>query len=373
MIDPSLTFSSFVIGSSNSLAADAGRRVAALPGASYNPLVIVGRGGSGKTHLLHAIANEAQVLRGGEAVLMLSAAAWELDPPPEVDAATVLIDDLHLLADEPGAQQAFAAGALQALADGAQVVLSARAADSSLFNGALRRLIGSGLVVELEDLDRTLASHLITRFESTAGTRLAPEAREELIARTATPGELLRALGQVAAHFDENGQEITREQLLSVLEPAAKANPLDEFGAFLEDVTRILAVAVESVPWRRKLAEAIGEWEAQGIRTDRLKRALEGQDSPDVEALLEGFASDAGRLLEIRKGMGPDAANLILDDPDRLAAAEDAYRVWLGRSSASFGDAPAEVFRTVDPWFVDPDRLVLSAFDLEGRIPGDRR
>ena len=51
------TFENFVVGSSNRFAHAAAKAVANMPAESYNPLLIYGESGLGKTHLLYAIAN----------------------------------------------------------------------------------------------------------------------------------------------------------------------------------------------------------------------------------------------------------------------------------------------------------------------------
>jgi chromosomal replication initiator protein len=59
-INPAYTFDTFVVGPTNSLAHAAAYAIGENLGKIYNPLYIYGSTGLGKTHLLHAIANEVK-------------------------------------------------------------------------------------------------------------------------------------------------------------------------------------------------------------------------------------------------------------------------------------------------------------------------
>jgi len=60
ILNPSYTFDSFVVGSSNQYAYTIAKSIAEKPGVVYNPVFIYGPTGLGKTHLIHAIGNYSQ-------------------------------------------------------------------------------------------------------------------------------------------------------------------------------------------------------------------------------------------------------------------------------------------------------------------------
>src|SRR5207237_10095459 len=66
---PSAAFplAAYAVGPSNEVAVSAARAVLKHPGKKYNPLVLVGKSGLGKTHLLNAIGLE--LARGKRAVV----------------------------------------------------------------------------------------------------------------------------------------------------------------------------------------------------------------------------------------------------------------------------------------------------------------
>ena len=65
-LDPSYTFESFVEGKSNQLGKAAAVQVANNPGRAYNPLLLYGGTGLGKTHLMHAAGNHMRAQNRGD-------------------------------------------------------------------------------------------------------------------------------------------------------------------------------------------------------------------------------------------------------------------------------------------------------------------
>lgn len=62
-LDPDKNFDNFIVGASNQFAHAAANAVATCPADAYNPLVLYGESGSGKSHLLSAIGNDLIQMR----------------------------------------------------------------------------------------------------------------------------------------------------------------------------------------------------------------------------------------------------------------------------------------------------------------------
>ncbi|MHB1921571.1 MAG: chromosomal replication initiator protein DnaA, partial [Chitinophagaceae bacterium] len=73
-LNPNYTFDAYIEGDCNRVARRAGKTVAEKPGGtSFNPLVLYGGVGLGKTHLAQAIGNEVKKHHTGKSVLYVSA------------------------------------------------------------------------------------------------------------------------------------------------------------------------------------------------------------------------------------------------------------------------------------------------------------
>ncbi len=111
-------------------------------------------------------------------------------------------------------------------------------------------------------------------------------------------------------------------------------------------------------------------WEGEGIRTRRLEEALRADTPPDVDRLVDGFARDAARLLDIRAALGSHPRGRTLNDPDDLQTAESLLHAVPARTASVADFLPPESDETEspDPWFFDPLRAALQWTGVDERL-----
>jgi chromosomal replication initiator protein len=119
-LDPHYTFESFVEGTSNQLGKAAAMQVAQNPGRAYNPLLLYGGTGLGKTHLMHAIGHFVRAQRPHAKVFFVSAEKFMNEMIYAIQHATtlefkaryrsadlLLIDDIQFLEGKESTQEEF--------------------------------------------------------------------------------------------------------------------------------------------------------------------------------------------------------------------------------------------------------------------------
>lgn len=226
-LDPNYTFDSFVEGKSNQLGKAAAIQVATNPGRAYNPLLLYGGTGLGKTHLMHAAGNlirennprtKVMYLRSEQFVSAMIDALRNKNMDEfkrrfrEVDA--LLIDDIQFFAGKNTTQEEFF-HTFNALFEGKQqIILTCDRYPKEVENlePRLKSRLGWGLSVAIEPPDfETRAAILLSKAQS-KGMNL-PEEVALLIAKRMRSNvrDLEGALNTLAARGNFLGRAITLE------------------------------------------------------------------------------------------------------------------------------------------------------------------
>jgi chromosomal replication initiation ATPase DnaA len=182
---PAFTREGFEMGTSNQLAVHAADAVISSPGVKYNPLLIHGASGVGKTHLLHAIGNALVQARGSRMVVACVHAQQFIDELiASIQGGTIerwraryrsvdalLIDDVHFVADKERTQEELFLLFNEIVAAGRQVVLTSDQPPAAVpdLEARLRSRFEGGLVVPIQAPDRALREKLFARFLAAAG------------------------------------------------------------------------------------------------------------------------------------------------------------------------------------------------------------
>jgi chromosomal replication initiator protein len=186
-LDPRFTFETYRLGRANALAAAAARRVIEGDGLAFNPLYVHASVGLGKTHLLQAIAWQAQMgprprrfiyltaerfVYRFVAALKANAALAFKDQLRGIDV--LLIDDMQFL--QGRATQTEFCHLLNALIDASrQVVVAADRPPSDLesLDERVRSRLAGGLVAEISPPDEQMRCEILEAKAALARTRCA--------------------------------------------------------------------------------------------------------------------------------------------------------------------------------------------------------
>jgi chromosomal replication initiator protein len=174
-LNPNYTFDNFIEGDCNRLARNAGLAIARKPGGTaFNPLVVFGEVGLGKTHLAQAIGNEVEATLPSKTVLYVSAEKFTNQIIQAIKNTSVndfvnfylmvdvlIMDDIQFVSGKQKTQEIFFHIFNQLHQNGKQVILTSDRAPKDL-EGIEDRLISRfkwGLSADLQapDLETRMA------------------------------------------------------------------------------------------------------------------------------------------------------------------------------------------------------------------------
>ncbi len=243
-------FEAMVVGSFNRFSHAAANSVVSNPGTMYNPLFLFGNPGTGKTHLLSAIAQALQQpvwLSSGPRLARAVARAapagriGELEELAERSRA-LLIDDIHLLSVNEHNQDGLVKLLRRFFSASKQVVMSSAYPPRALtaMEQALDFKIASGWAVEMKAFGPEVQREILAMALQRAGF-----ANDEVA--------VTQVLGHIGEAFFDLGRWLRRLKSLAALRAAAGQ------AASLHELLPVLFVPELPVP------EPLSDEEVQGL------------------------------------------------------------------------------------------------------------
>ena len=205
---PNYTFDKYIVGDGNRMAHAAALAVAEAPGkTTFNPLVIYGGTGLGKTHLLQAIGHFAQTEGTADFVVYMTSEEFTTQYINYVvekkdstsfykkfnDVDLLLIDDIHFLGGKPGTQKEFYRIFNRLLMERKQIILSSdRSPDkiTDMMEHIINRFMG-GLITDIQPPNLETRMAILRKKAETDGLSL--------------PGEVIQ---YIAGHITSNVREL---------------------------------------------------------------------------------------------------------------------------------------------------------------------
>ncbi len=223
-LNPKYIFETFVIGSSNRFAHAAAVAVAEAPGKAYNPLLVYGDSGLGKTHLLHAIGHYVRSLFAGARVRYVSSEEFTNEFINAIrddrqdrfkrryrDVDVLLIDDIQFLEGKIQTQEEFFHTFNTLHNANKQIVITSDRAPKRLeaLEDRLRNRFEWGLITDVQPPDLETRIAILRKKAATERMTAPPDVLEFIASKIQTNiRELEGALIRVTAFASLNRQPV---------------------------------------------------------------------------------------------------------------------------------------------------------------------
>jgi chromosomal replication initiator protein len=274
-LNPSYTFDNFVEGDCNRLGRSAGIAVANKPGAtSFNPLMIYGGVGLGKTHLLQAIGNGIKDNGSDKFVLYVSSEKFtnqfinavknnslQVFSNFYMNVDVLIIDDVQFLAGKEKTQETFFHIFNHLHQTGKQIIMSSDRAPKML-EGFMDRLLSRfkwGLTADLQKPDFETRIAIIEKKLENDGLSFSTDVIEYLAGTINTNvRELEGVLVSLMAHSSLNRRvvdlDLAKSTLKGIVEKQEKVITMD---TIFEAVKNHFKISVEDIKSKSRKKELI--------------------------------------------------------------------------------------------------------------------
>lgn len=259
------TFDNFIVGSSNKFAHAAAMAVAANPAHAYNPLLMYGSSGLGKTHLLYAIGNEIkndnpdmkiQYVKGDDFMNELIESIGN-NTMPEFrqkyrQADVLLVDDVQFIAGKDRTQEEFFHTFNTLYESHKQIVLTSDRPpkEINILDDRLRSRFESGLLADLQPPDVETRIAIIKRKADSLNLPISDEHAQFIANKIKTNVRQIEGVvKKLNARYLLNNEKITQAVVSEVISDILNndAPPEHTIDMILSEVSRTFGVKPEDI------------------------------------------------------------------------------------------------------------------------------
>ncbi|MBI1221294.1 MAG: chromosomal replication initiator protein DnaA [Bacteroidetes bacterium] len=276
-LNPNYTFENFIEGDCNRLARSAGFAVANKPGGTaFNPLMVFGGTGLGKTHLVHAIGNHIKQVNKNKVVLYVSAEKFmnqfidSLRNSNNNDFVNfyqyldvLIIDDVHFFAKKEKTQEIFFQIFNHLHQSGKQLILTSDRAPKDLKDMDERLLsrFKWGLSADLQVPDFETRVAILEHKMYTDGITLSREVVEYVAHSIDTnirelEGALISLLAQASLNRKEIDLDLAKQILKNFVKNVSKEISIEYIQKLVCDYFGISIEMVKSKTRKREIVQA---------------------------------------------------------------------------------------------------------------------
>jgi len=269
LFNPKYTFGSFVTGGSNQLAFAAASQVAENPGQNFNPLYIHGASGLGKTHLLHAIGNEA--VQHHFSALCVSAEQYTNELVNAIRGKTteefrnkyrsvdiLMLDDIQFLSGKEQTEENFFHTFNELHSNGRQIVVTGDRPPKAMphLKDKLLSRLEWGLVTDLQPPDFETRMSVLQAKAKRDGVEVGPDVLEYLALQIkenmrALEGSLNRVIAYSKLLRTMITPEVAARAIDSIANKAPQLAPVTP-GLILEAVAGSFQINISDIKGRRR-------------------------------------------------------------------------------------------------------------------------
>ena len=275
-LNSSYTFENFIRGESNQLAAAAAIAIAENPGKTkYNPLVIYGNTGLGKTHLVQAIGNRALQLHRNIRVFYTNSERFTMEYVNAIQNGKVnefanfyrsidilIVDDIQFFSGKEKTQDNFFHTFNALHQSGKQIILTSDKPPKEI-QGVDDRLISRfqwGLTADVQPPDYEMRLAILQRKAADEGTQLPGEVIEYLARNiTSSVRELEGCLISLLAKVSLDGRSLTLDLAREVVKGIASEQPNKEISvkAILNAVSEYYDIPLTLITGKTRKQEIV--------------------------------------------------------------------------------------------------------------------